>query len=55
MVKEEDDSKLKEGEDMSTAIKEQGYKGLSLSPRKLKEITITPKVKDGKALLNKKD
>ncbi|AGA70081.1 hypothetical protein Desdi_2665 [Desulfitobacterium dichloroeliminans LMG P-21439] len=29
------------------------YKGLSLSDKKLKEITISPKIKDGKILLDK--
>ena len=36
-----------------TAKKEQSYKGLSLSSKKLKEITIRPKVKDGKVLFDK--
>lgn len=35
------------------AKKEQSFKDLSLSPQKLKEITVKPKVKDGKLLLNK--
>ena len=43
------DSPQKEGNDMSEhAKKEQSYKGLSLSAKKLKEITVSPKVKDGK-------
>lgn len=43
-----------EAEKMPTiADKEQSYKGLSLSPKKLNEITVKPKVKDGKLLLNK--
>jgi len=36
-----------------TAKKEQSYKGLSLSSTKLKEITVRPKVKDGKLLFDK--
>lgn len=36
-----------------TTKKEQPYKGLSLSSQKLNEITIEPKVKDGKVLLDK--
>lgn len=33
--------------------KNKGYKGLSLSSEKLKEITIRPKVNDGKLLFDK--
>ena len=47
------DNIKKEGENMQTLAKEQGYKGLSLSSKKLKEITIHPKVKDGKLLFDK--
>jgi hypothetical protein len=43
-----------EGEKMpALAKKEQSFKDLSLSPQKLNEITVKPKVKDGKLLLNK--
>jgi len=35
--------------------KEQSPKGLSLSSKKLNEITIKPEVKDGKVLLDKKN
>jgi hypothetical protein len=42
-----------EGKNMQTLAKEQGYKGLSLSSKKLKEITIHPKIKDGKLLFDK--
>jgi len=48
------DAPLEEGIDMvETAKKEQSYKGISLSPKKLKEITVKPKVKDGKVLFDK--
>lgn len=33
--------------------KEQSYKELSLTPKKLSEITVKPKVKDGKLLFDK--
>ena len=44
-----------EEKDMNTIPKEQGYKGLSLSSKKLTEVTVRPKVNDGKLLLKKKD
>lgn len=48
------DTPQKEGIEMAeTAKKEQSYKGLSLSSKKLKEITIRPNVKDGKVLFDK--
>jgi hypothetical protein len=34
---------------------EKDYKGLSLSEKKLKEITISPKIKNGKVQLDKND
>lgn len=33
--------------------KEQSYKGLSLSPKKINEISVRPKVKNGKLLFDK--
>ena len=47
--------KEKEEKDMNTIPKEQGYKGLSLSSKKLTEVTVRPKVKNKKVLFNKKD
>ncbi len=41
MDKEDKDKVSKEAENMQTFTKEQGYKGLSLSSKKLKEITIS--------------
>lgn len=55
MDKKEKDSVSKEGEEMQTLAKEQGYKRLSLSSKKLNEITVRPKVKDGKVLFDKKN
>ena len=48
-------SSQEEGKQMpSTAKKEKNtYKGLSLSEEKLKEITISPKIKNGKVQLDK--
>lgn len=37
------------------AKKEQSYKGLSLSSKKLSEIAVRPKVKNGKLLFDKND
>ncbi len=34
---------------------EEAYKGLSLSSKKIKDITVKPKVKNGKVLLDKKN
>ncbi|MDR3587681.1 MAG: hypothetical protein P4L59_20570 [Desulfosporosinus sp.] len=42
-----------EEKNMQALAKEQVNKGLSLSSKKLKEITIRPKVKDGKLLFDK--
>lgn len=53
MDKEDSDMVSKEGEDMQAIPKEKGYKGLSLSSKKLEEITIKPIVKDGKLLFDK--
>jgi hypothetical protein len=49
------DSPQEEGKDMPALAKEQSYEGLSLSSKKLKEITVKPKVKNGKILFDKKD
>lgn len=47
-------SSEEEGEKMPAAVKEkQENKGLSLSVRKLRGITVKPKVEDGKLLFNK--
>lgn len=50
MDKEE---KNQEEKNMQSLAKEQVNKGLSLSSKKLTEITIRPKVKDGKLLFDK--
>lgn len=34
-------------------MQEQGYKKLSLSSKSLKENTVSPKIKDGKVMLDK--
>lgn len=49
------DSPQEEGKEMPVLAKEQSYKGLSLSSKKLKEITVKPKVKNGKILFDKKN
>lgn len=49
------DSPQEEGKEMPALVKEQSYEGLSLSSKKLKEITVKPKVKNGKLLFNKKN
>ena len=46
---------VKEESNMTPLAKEKSYKGLSLSPQKLKEITVKPKVKDGKLLFDRKN
>jgi hypothetical protein len=39
---------------MSAVAKQQGYKKISISPKKKKEITVSPTtIKDGKLLLDK--
>ncbi|WP_088189278.1 hypothetical protein [Desulfosporosinus sp. FKA] len=50
MVKEESNQEEK---NVQALAKDQGNKGLSLSSEKLKEITVRPKVKDGKLLFDK--
>ncbi|OLN32575.1 hypothetical protein [Desulfosporosinus metallidurans] len=49
----DNNSPQEEGNGMPALTKEQVYKGISLSSKKLKEITIRPKVKDGKLLFDK--
>jgi len=45
-----------EGNKMPVIAKtEEAYKGLSLSSKKIKDITVKPKVKNGKVLLDKKN
>jgi len=50
-------SPQEEGNNMPALSKkeENTYKGLSLSEKKLKEITISPKIKNGKVQLDKND
>lgn len=49
------DQEIMEGENMSAVAKE-GYKKLSLTPKKLQEITVRPvTIKDGKLLFDKND
>ncbi len=52
---DKEDNLINEEEDnMSAVAKEQGYKKLSLSPKKLQEITIRPVVvRDGKFLFDR--
>ena len=51
------DSHQEEGNNMPSLAKkdESTYKGLSLSEKKLKKITISPKIKNGKVQLDKND
>ncbi|CAA7602023.1 Hypothetical protein DEACI_2694 [Acididesulfobacillus acetoxydans] len=51
----EEEKGRSEGEkkNLSMLLKGQGYKGLSLSPKKLGEIVVRPKVRNGKVLLDK--
>jgi len=51
----EPDSPQEEGEEMPALPKEQSYQGLSLSLKKLNEITVKPKAKDGKVVFDKKN
>lgn len=51
---DKEDREFKEGENMSAVAKEEGYKKLSLTPKKLQEITVRPvAIKDGKLLFDK--
>jgi len=44
----------KEGENVSAVAKQQGYKKLSLPPKKIKEIIVTPTtIKEKKLLFDK--
>ncbi|MDD2373032.1 MAG: hypothetical protein WC109_02470 [Syntrophomonadaceae bacterium] len=46
----------REGEDMpAVAKKEELCRGLALSSKKLTEISVKPKIKNGKVLLDKKN
>lgn len=42
-------------EDMSKLLEKSTYKKLELSTIKIREISVTPKVKDGKLLFNRKN
>lgn len=54
MDKEENNGENKEGENLSAVAKEQGYKKLSLTPKKLQKITVKPvSIKNGKLLFDK--
>ncbi|MCO1604735.1 hypothetical protein [Desulfosporosinus nitroreducens] len=54
MDKEENNGENKEGENLSAVAKEQGYKKLSLTPKKLQKITVKPvAIKNGKLLFDK--
>ena len=48
-------SPQEEGKKMPVLTKQQSYEGLFLSAEKLQEITVKPKVKDGKILFDKKN
>ena len=51
---DKEDREIKKGENMSAVAKEEGYKKLSLTPKKLQEITVRPvAIKDGKLLFDK--
>ncbi|KJR45552.1 Nuclease subunit of the excinuclease complex [Desulfosporosinus sp. I2] len=53
---DKEDQEVKEGENMSAIAKEESYKKLSLTPKKLQEITVRPAtIKDGKLLFDKND
>lgn len=42
-------------EDMAKVLEKNTYKKLSLSTSKIREISVTPKVKDGKLLFDRKN
>ncbi len=48
-------SPQEEGKDMPALEKKEEYKGLSLSSKKLNEISVRPKVKNGKLIFDKKN
>ena len=45
----------KEEIDMGKVLENQGYKKLNISLDKIKEISVTPKVKDGKLIFNREN
>lgn len=47
------DLKKERDEEMSKTLTSNVYKSLNLNPKKLKEITIKPKIKDGKLLFDR--
>lgn len=47
------DNNSERDEDMAKIIERQAYKKLNLSADTIKEISVTPKVKDGKLLFDK--
>jgi len=49
------DNAQEEEKEMPALAKEQSYKGLSLSSKKLKEITVKPKVRNGKIVFDRKN
>lgn len=49
------DNLQEEGTEMPALAKEQSYQGLSLSSKKLKEITVKPMVKNGKIVFDRKN
>lgn len=53
---EEKSAKNSKGdEDMAKVLTNDTYKKLNLSTNKIREISVTPKVKDGKLLFNRKN
>ena len=51
---DKENGKDKEGKKMSALAKQPGYKKLSLTPDKVKKITVRPtEIKDGKLLFDK--
>lgn len=45
----------KGGENMSKVFEDQTYRKLNISSGKIKEISVTPKMKDGKLILNREN
>lgn len=54
MCKQNNKKYKKGAEDMSKLVRGGIYKKLTISKSKLEEITVTPKVKDGKLLFDQK-
>lgn len=53
---DKEDQEVKEGENLSAIAKEESYKKLSLTAKKLQEIAVRPvTIKDGKLLFDKND